>query len=504
MDSTIHEANASGFFSTVKKFSNTVGDIANADKNFFKKSGARGPYLKGSISNFTQSLIMTFPLLCDDTLSPETASMISRANERNIISMLQLLFASEQFSAKGGAEALASVYTGIKNNMSLDDYIDTFGDIADKAQSSLESTSMAELNKQVKLIEDASIQAVNYGKRFPVDSFSKRSLNDYTVINFNGKYKVKEKPLKEAVVTEEDKNIRPQDAQAMIDLKNAEIDKKVADGLITPEKGEQLKLEYQKYVMDQLNTYNQDYANFNKNAYDAQLQYNQRQLLDSDIKKANEMQPSLIIVRYNELGQVSDKEGDGIIGQRSFIAGVKSRLIPVDASDIADRVNVKNKTKINFLNFIRATTGEIGFVKDFLLNLDQAKLDAKNAVKKGPAAKMWKTLEFRATRNERRKLGKAGNDASAITGLVISQETVNVIKKNYDFDLENVKNSISIMDAYNLLSIIIADESREVVKFLYAGNDAYEMQAYSFLERESNDKSYKKIINLISQANGGR
>lgn len=501
MDSTIHEAGASGFFSTVKKFSDTVGDIANTDKNFFKKSGTKGPYLKGSISNFTQSLIMTFPLLCDDTLSPETASMISRANERNIISMLQLLFASEQFTAKGGAEALASVYTGIKNNMSLDDYIDTFGDIADKAQSSLESTNMAEFNEQVKLIENASIQAINYGKRFPVDSFSKRSLNDYTVINFNGKYKVKEKPLKEAVLAED---IRPQDAQGMIDLKNAEIDKKVANGFITPEKGEQLKLEYQKYVMDQLNMNNQDYANFNKNTYDAQLQYNQRQLLDSDIKKANEMQPSLIIVRYNELGQVSDKEGDGIIGQRSFIAGVKSRLIPVDASDISDRINVKNKTKINFLNFIRATTGEIGFVKDFLLNLDQAKLDAKNAVKKGPAAKMWKTLEFRATRNERRKLGKAGNDASAITGLVISQETVNVIKKNYDFDLENIKNAISIMDAYNLLSLIIADESREVVKFLYAGNDAFEMQAYSFLEREDNDKSYKKVINLISQSNGGR
>lgn len=501
MDSTIHEAGASGFFSTVKKFSDTVGDIANTDKNFFKKSGTKGPYLKGSISNFTQSLIMTFPLLCDDTLSPETASMISRANERNIISMLQLLFASEQFTAKGGAEALASVYTGIKNNMSLDDYIDTFGDIADKAQSSLESTNMAEFNEQVKLIENASNQAINYGKRFPIDSFSKRSLNDYTVINFNGKYKVKEKPLKEAVLAED---IRPQDAQGMIDLKNAEIDKKVANGFITPEKGEQLKLEYQKYVMDQLNMNNQDYANFNKNTYDAQLQYNQRQLLDSDIKKANEMQPSLIIVRYNELGQVSDKEGDGIIGQRSFIAGVKSRLIPVDASDISDRINVKNKTKINFLNFIRATTGEIGFVKDFLLNLDQAKLDAKNAVKKGPAAKMWKTLEFRATRNERRKLGKAGNDASAITGLVISQETVNVIKKNYDFDLENIKNAISIMDAYNLLSLIIADESREVVKFLYAGNDAFEMQAYSFLEREDNDKSYKKVINLISQSNGGR
>ena len=56
------------------------------------------------------------------------------------------------------------------------------------------------------------------------------------------------------------------------------------------------------------------------------------------------------------------------------------------------------------------------------------------------------------------------------------------------------------MDAFNLLGIIIADESIEVVKFLYRGNDRFEQQAYSFLEKEDKDKSYKKIINLMGQA----
>jgi hypothetical protein len=204
-----------------------------------------------------------------------------------------------------------------------------------------------------------------------------------------------------------------------------------------------------------------------------------------------------MIVRFNELGPNNE-----IYSQKPFVAGVKSRLISVDSEDIVDRISVKNKTKVNFLNFIRATTGEIGFMKDFVLCLNQNKIDAKNAVKKGEAAKMWKVLENRSSKNVLNKTKRAGNDASAITTLVINQETINILKKEYDFDLEKIKNARSILEAYNLLGIIICDESIEVAKVLYAGNDNWEQQAYSYLEKESNDSSYKKVINLIGKMNG--
>ena len=73
------------------------------------------------------------------------------------------------------------------------------------------------------------------------------------------------------------------------------------------------------------------------------------------------------------------------------------------------------------------------------------------------------------------------------------------MKKEFDFDLEQVKNARMILEAYNLLGIIIADESIDVAKFLYAGNDTWEQQAYSYLEKESNDNSYKKVINLLNK-----
>ena len=75
-----------------------------------------------------------------------------------------------------------------------------------------------------------------------------------------------------------------------------------------------------------------------------------RQLLDSDVKKCNEMAPSLLIVKY--LTTANQMNGVVISTEKPFIAGVKSRLIPVDSMDIVERLATKNKTKISFLNFL--------------------------------------------------------------------------------------------------------------------------------------------------------
>ena len=91
------------------------------------------------------------------------------------------------------------------------------------------------------------------------------------------------------------------------------------------------------------------------------------------------------------------------------------------------------------------------------------------------------------------------NDAAAITTLVVSQQLVNLIKKEYDVDLANVKTASMIMDSYNLLCLCIVDESMEVARFLYDGDSYYEDLSFNSLERETGDGSYKKVINLLSK-----
>ena len=446
-DTVLIEGGLSSLFTTVSRLVDDVRigiSTAKSQANkVYKDNPGSSSYLNGSISNYSKDLIMSFPMMCDNSLSPSTASMISRANERNIVTMLELLFASMNLHGNSGREILATIHKNIKVGYSLDDAID---DINDWVNS--EGVAESVTNQQIATAVRTMLEQLRLGsKSFPVESLSERSLNDFVVLNMNGRTVVKEENLP---------------GPAPVDTSTKQTDVSGGNGY-------------------QFNDF-------------------QRMLLDSDVKKANELQPTLMVVKINQI----NPDNKTYAGSTSFIAGVKSRLVSVEPIDIVERLMAKKKTELNFLNFIRATTGEISLVRDLLLCIDQAKLDSKNEVKKGASAKMWRVLENRGIKNNSNKIKRAGNDASAITTLVINQETVNLMKKQYGFDMENVKNAKMIMDVYNLLGIIIADESIEVVKTLYAGNDVYEQQAYSFIEKESNDNSYKKVINLLGKANGGR
>ena len=543
----------SGLASADKKVTNAMNAVSVADKS----ARTKAPYMKGSLSKYANDLIMTFPVLCDNSLPPSTVSMINRAHERNIVTMLELLFASAQFNGTDGMEVLNSIHRNINPNMSMDDYIDAVETISKNAAVSQGvNWESADFRDYVKAMEQKLKEPA---KSFPVNSFSERSLNEYTVLNINGRTLVKEdnpylndmdddiywgsddsvdrysKKMRAQQYRDDRAYARNRDAYARHkddregkeyarnakyaknrdereqrrEEREAERDRRDAEYSRRRDERDERRdareaerdrrdAEYNKQREER--EQRRDIAQARRDAMqDVESQVNvlSRRLLDTDVKKANEMQPTLMIVQYNEM----DADGK-IYDKKSFVAGVKARLISVDSNDMVERLIAKNRTKINFLNFIRATTGEISFVKDFLFCVGQAKINAKNAVKKGPAASMWNTLENLSIKNNWNRLRKKGNDASCITTLVINQETVNILKKEYDFDLERINNARMIMDAYNLLGIVIADESIEVVKFLYNGNNVFEQQAYSYLERESNDNSYKKVINLIGKMNG--
>ena len=491
-------------------FAKDIKNLANK-----KKIGSNNNYLGGSISRYSKDLIMTFPTLIDNSLSAETASMISKANERNIVSMLQVLFASMQLTGTNGKDIIDQIYGPARlGKRTYDDYVDSLTNVYNNLGAT-ESAQLEDAMRDAARKMEAELKKPH--KDFPTDSFSNQTLNDYQVISINGTEKITFAPVKEdnsndmmddpgylkwlsdyGYAPDRDNGFFRQDPR-VLRSKGAEYVKNYNTALnYSYNRQNQLaqqdianKKWTQQQKMDRQNLYKMsaDYRNSNIDAIS-------KQLMDSDVKKANEMQPTMLIINFSEIDTNKSSE---IIDQRSFIAGVKSRLISVNSSDIVERIVAKNKTRVTFLNFIRATTGEINFMKDFILCLNQAKIDAKNSLKRGEAAEMWKTLETLSVKNKRNKLRKSGNDASAITTLVINQETVNLIKKENDIDLESAPTARQLMADYNLLGIIIADESLEAVKFIYDGQDIFETQAYSFLEKENSDKSYKKIINLLGQ-----
>lgn len=224
--------------------------------------------------------------------------------------------------------------------------------------------------------------------------------------------------------------------------------------------------------------------------------YRDKQVIDSDVKKANELVPTTMLINFLAT------DGSKSIGNVIAVIGIKAKLYPIDSQDIINRLASKNKDRQGFFNFIRATTREISFWKDFVFALDKAKIDAINQAGKGSSSKAWKILERRAMLSKLNRWGGMSNNASAISTLVVSKQEVEALKKEYKLDIEKPSIIRPIMESFNLMGVVIVDEAMETAKFIFdTGNDIYETLSFTHLERESSDNSYKKVVNLLTKVN---
>ena len=182
------------------------------------------------------------------------------------------------------------------------------------------------------------------------------------------------------------------------------------------------------------------------------------------------------------------------------VVGVKSRMISVPSGEVVGRILANYQDSNNLLKFIKLTTRETSFIKDFLLAVDNAKLDAINNSKKGSATALFNALERRSQNGKIRKMAKTEKQfAKAIATLVISQEDVEDLKKMNGIDVESIRIIKPIMEKLNLLYFVIIDESSESIKILIDGSDDYEVYPFSALEKENKDDTYKKVINLMAK-----
>jgi len=478
--------NEEGFSDLFMKFAADAAKRAS-DKKDTVKAGKY--YLGGSISKYTKGLLMSFPVLCDDQISLDSAMNISKANEKNITSMMEMLFASMSISGKQGLtgkDVIALFHRNI-DTMPIDDYIDMADDYV-RGYMASEAGEMLPKVKDVQIREAARDMVDELKlpqKRFPLSSFNETSINNYMTKENRGKvvvYEYSGKDIANGVIYDPTIDVTDREKQ------NYQQRKDEAERMRND-----LKDRYQRDrdaardARDRVNDINQQLNNRN--------QFNQKRILDSDFKKANELQPTMLVVNFNVLGD----DNKSVIDRSSFIAGIKCRLIATTSLDIAERLISVNKQKLTFKNLIRATTGETKFTRDFLLAINQQKIDAKNDAKRGEAAKLWNTIKKRSLHNNYRKLSKDGNDASAITTLVVSQDTANYLKSTNKIDITLPKTALSIMDSYNLLCLVIADDVNEVAKFLYDGNKNFESLSYSVLSKEANDKALRRELNLIQQ-----
>lgn len=432
-------------------------DVINDVKDFDQIEWIRNKNNVGSIAKRTSNLVLIFPVICSTSISIQTASLITKAIERKCVSLLQILFSSVQLTtADNMYDYLKQFHTNLdlRNGLTLDDFMSVMDKMVDEG--AIEVSNM-ELYQAVK--ED--MHNINY---YLSTDLNPMSVNDYRLRkDIYGETHV----IKEA--NDNDKMFGKY-AKPMQQIINKGIDNNIKKR-------------------------NKEIYDNNKKMGD-QVDFFRYQLSTGEVQKANELMPTTMMVNFT-----TRDDKNGTYHTTTGIIGIKAKLYPVDAMDICNRISSKYKDSNNLFNLVRASTREISFFKDLAFAIDKARMDAVNMAKESNNAKMFKVLERRAQRNRFSSLLKK-NDASPITSLVVSQDEVEYLKKYNSVDMEKSYITRSILENYNLMDIVIADESLEVAKFLFDdGDGVFETLSFDSLEKEAKDSSYKKVINLMSKIN---
>ena len=476
----IHETVVSDIFETIKDGIRIAGDAVNPKTARVRNSR--------SLARATSGLTLAFPVICTNTLPIETASMVAKAIERKNVTMLQMAFSA--YNITNATDAVAHISKFHQNlnlsKMDLDKFMD--------AMEMLGESSYIYPEEMRAIAEDCK-RNLDYVLN---DSINETSLLEYSEITRYGQKKV----IKEAI--QKPQKYGPNGDKEYTD---DEINKAAYDRtfyglgkddaryyLSRKDKEDQFdkrQSQQQKFHDDEMDNEN---IKQRQNAVDSQRQQFTAMLMQSDVKKANEMQPTMMLVNF----YVNDRDRDLNVAQQ-FVCGVKSKLYAVESSDIINKIITKHVDSDILLKLVKVSTREISFVKDFLLGLDEARLDALSKSRKGSASRIFKALERRAIKGKIRRSLRMENSAKAISALVISAEEAEELKKYENIDIYQPRTIVPIMEKLNLLYFVVVDTTAESVNIITDGETEYESYSFTSLERESSDAAYKKVVNLITK-----
>lgn len=431
----------------------------------------------GSIAKRASNLILVFPVLISNSLSIQTATIISKAIERKCVALLQVLFSAVNLTnATDLYEYIGQFHGNLNKQLSLDDFMNAVDRLS---EAGIIQITDAEVYNAVK--ED--MHNIN---NFLDDLYNPIPLTRYK--NITNKFG------ESGIIKEADSN----DGSFIDDIIDG-IDQLVSGINFQAKLNDDDLNNIASKVSDNLKYEKPSHGNNMRNRNEKpslkdQVDYFNKQLLPQDVQKANELMPTTMMVNFTYYKNGSEIRQTGVIG-------VKAKLYPIDSMDIISRVSSKYSDKNTLFKFIKASTREISFFKDFLFAVDKAKLDAINVASNSNNAKIFKLLERRAAKYRMLALIRK-NDASPITTLVLSQDEVEYLKRYNSIDMERPNICKKIMNAYNLMCISIADESLEIAKFLFDDDDnIFEALSFDGLEKEAKDSSYKKVVNLMSKIN---
>lgn len=467
-----------------------VADNSEIGKFISKKN----PSIK-SITRANKDLTMTFPVMVSNTVDPASAQLVSRALERKFVTLTQMLLSAISItSSKDAIDHLKNVHSNLD--------LSSLFDVDDYLAVSQEATANHIFDAaEIKAVYEAFRQERLHSK--PLNHLRESLMDDMMA-------RMRQDPKFNANVADARfNNLSDDDKARAVNLLNTDTatrnrdltrqNRSLTQQLNDIERNEGRMRRNFARTQSQSNKRINDLRQSNDNLQSRldDIRNNTRADLvklakDQDYKKANELQPTLLQIQF-----ISTNDNNDPITVDAYV-GIKTKIYCVDSADIANHIVSKRSYNFSLYNLIKATSGEIEFWRDFVFAIKKAKIDAVSNTNRGSSSKLWKVLERRALASKINRFMSARNDATAITTLMMSAYDVEMLRKMKDIDISDSRVARKLMDDYNLVGIVIVDDSTESAKIIFdTGDDEYEPYTFKTLKRD--DKmDYKQMIQLLA------
>lgn len=201
-----------------------------------------------------------------------------------------------------------------------------------------------------------------------------------------------------------------------------------------------------------------------------------KDITSNAMKTLNKIGPTIVNIR------LTIQNSGGGFQTIDVPLAIKASLQFLDSDDIVQIIENTHSNKNMLFNFIKLTTGQISFFKDYLFQLENAKndmrreyelgrypfyrrlIDAKNRNKFKRITDMIPVLKKFITETNRK-------DMPMCTIVVTTDEITSATKTHLNYILKHRNSITDIIDTYMLLCFGIIDELNEIIYFFFSGID---------------------------------
>ena len=409
---------------------------ANVNKNNFSSIAAKA-----------SEGILQFPLIVSDTIDYDTAILVSKACERSYASFVQVIFSMNQDLADAGA-----------GNVS--DYLKVFHQNDGQVTTDSDRGSVSDIIESFSFKDPKTQESITCELYCPESPIMVKRLKeelrpyieDFCLTKLNDIYNPERISQTPTSINMEDWRDKPKRVVYSNTLKEA------ADKPTDPRGDKGFPTE----------------------------------LMSGEVKKANEMQPTFLVMH---LIKKSPNGGENI--KYDITIGIKCTIHAVKSAEYISNLVDACEYKGTLFRFIKWTSGEIGFLRDFVLRMDLFEKETKNRVMSNSG--WWEALKKRARSAKMSKVGDRRLLPNAT--FIFSKEEADSIKANFGYDLLSPAVARSLMKEYFLLGYIVVDASDETVRVMYDGQSKFQFYTFTALERENmnQERAFKQMLRDVKK-----